>query len=444
MLLGDEMQQLTQTTAREKWLIFSYFSNVDGMACAQHLDDRLPWLRRLGVVPILVSGVCGERWPDQIHCRVPSIAPSGIRFECRHWLRRRVRRPWLRKTAGLLLTLPCLPFYLLEKLIIDLDSQWSWFFLAARRGRRLCREHRPAVIYSTGGAPSAHLAAALVSRWARIPWVAEFQDPLIYPGLRRSRRAIRLYAWLERLVARRASRVVFLTDAARRRFAERTQVANKGCVIYPGADPEKIPRVPYAKGATCSFAHFGTLAGSRNLSSFLQALGNLLQTRPAWRTQVQVHLYGHLDDAMRDLIRQFPFPDMIVDHGRVSRQEALLAMVKSDVLLLVQNAGSVSAETIPSKLYEYAFAFRPILALIDQNQELRSILQTQGHFVAEITAVAEIQSAIGSLLGHWQKSFAELKSGSPFPFNVEMGVCQLIEAARQSESASQLQAFAGR
>lgn len=426
----------------ERWLIFSYFSNVDGMACAQHLDDRLPWLRKLGMVPILVSGVCGERWPDLVHCQVPSVAPSGIRFECRHWLRRRIGRPWLRKTAGFLLTLPCLPFYLLEKLIVDLDSQWSWFLLAARRGRRLCREYHPSVIYSTGGAPSAHLAAALVSRCTNIPWVAEFQDPLIYPGLRRSRRAIKLYAWLEKLVARRASRVVFLTETARRSFVQRTQAPDKGCVIYPGADAEKLPRLPYAKGETCCFAHFGTLAGSRNLSSFLQALDNLLQSCPAWQTQVQVHLYGHLDDAMRDLIRKFRYPSMIINHGRVSRQEALSAMVKSDVLLLVQNAGEVSAETIPSKLYEYAFASRPILGLIDENQELRSILQTHGHFVAEIEAVEDIQSAISDLVGHWQKSFAELGSSSPFPFSVELAVRQLIEATRQSVSAPPLQAVA--
>ena len=399
----------------ERWLIFSYFSNVDGMACAQHLDDRLPWLSRFGVVPILVSGVCGERWPDLVHCRVPSIAPSGIRFECRHWLRRRVSRPWLRKTAGLLLTLPCLPFYLLEKLLVDLDSQWSWFLLASRRGRRLCREHRPSVIYSTGGAPSAHLAAALVARWANLPWVAEFQDPLIYPGLRRSRRAIRLYAWLERLVARRASRVVFLTEAARRSFAQRTQVANKGCVIYPGADPEKIPHLPYAKGETCCFAHFGTLAGSRNLSSFLLALRNLLQTYPAWRTQVQVHLYGHLDNAMRDLIRQFPCPGMIIDMAVSPGRQHCRQWCKSDVLLLVQNAGSVSAETIPSKLYEYAFASRPILALIDQNQELRTMLQTQEHYVTEIEADAGIQRAISIWWGIGRRPLPNWRSYRSLP-----------------------------
>jgi hypothetical protein len=426
----------------EPWLIFSYFSNVDGMACAQHLDDRLPWLKRQGVVPLLVSGICGEQWPGLVHCRVPSIAPSGIRFECRHWLRRRIGLSWLRKTAGVLLTLPCLPFYLLEKLVVDLDSQWSWFLLAARRGRRLCRQYHPSVIYSTGGAPSAHLAAALVSRRAHIPWVAEFQDPLIYPGLRRSRRAIRLYAWLEGLVARRASRIVFLTEGARQRFARRTAAANKGCVIYPGAEAEKIPRLPYAKGKICCFAHFGTLAGSRNLRSFLQALDNLLPTHSAWQTQLQVHLYGHLDDAMRDLIRQFPYPGMIIDHGRVPRQEALSAMVKADVLLLVQNAGSVSAETIPSKLYEYAFASRPILGLIDQNPELRSLLQTQGHFVAEIQAVADIQRAISSLVGHWQESFAGWESGAPLPFTVESGVRRLIETARQSVSAPPPQALA--
>ena len=56
----------------EKWLIFSYASNVDGMACAEHLDDRLPHLRALGITPFLVSGLSGPArrppLPGGRHC----------------------------------------------------------------------------------------------------------------------------------------------------------------------------------------------------------------------------------------------------------------------------------------------------------------------------------------------------------------------------------------
>jgi len=407
------------------------------MACAQHLDDRLPWLEAAGVTPLLVSGACGERWPGRAHRRIPSIAPSGIRFELRHWLRRRISRLWLRKITGALVTLPCLPFYLLEKLILDLDSQWSWFPLAALSGLLLCRKHRPAVIYSTGGPASAHLAAAFVSRWSGIPWVAEFQDPLIYPDLRRGRRSKWLYRRLERLVAQRANRVVFLTNSACQSFTQRTGAAGKVSAVYPGADPDRVSHAPYHKGKVCRLAHFGSLAGSRNLQGFFQALDQVLRNHPGWREQVEIHLYGHTDRSTRDWLVQSPLAALIHNHGRRPRQEARTAMAQSDVLLLAHNMDTFSVGTIPFKLYEYLFAFRPIFALIYKNQELRTILQERGHFVAEAGDTLDIERGIGQIMDYWHDGFRRWQPAATPAFTVEEAVKHLIRTAQEAAGSSQ-------
>ena len=73
--------------------------------------------------------------------------------------------------------LPIFPFYLLEKIIINMESEWSWCFLASLRGLLLCRQLRPEVVYSTGGSASAHVAALLIKRWTGCTWIAETQDP---------------------------------------------------------------------------------------------------------------------------------------------------------------------------------------------------------------------------------------------------------------------------
>jgi hypothetical protein len=146
-----------------RWLILSYFSGIDGMACAQHIDDRLSLLPERGITPLLLTGICGKARADRVTVQVPSVAPSGVRFELRH-LRRRISPL---KIAGPFLNLLLLPFYVLEKLLINLDSQWSWFPLAILRGRQLCRRYRPEIIYSTGGPASAHLAAAVIARRSR-------------------------------------------------------------------------------------------------------------------------------------------------------------------------------------------------------------------------------------------------------------------------------------
>src|SRR3989339_617406 len=161
---GGQGRGMSSGPGSRRWLVLSYFSRIDGMACAQHIDDRIPLLGEAGIEPVLLTGPCGERWEEGRHAIARCVAPSGIRFEVRHLFRKRGLRGPLYKILEFLLLLPLLPFHLLEKILVDLDSQWSWFPLAARRGYALCREVGPGLIYSTGGAASAHLAAGGVAR----------------------------------------------------------------------------------------------------------------------------------------------------------------------------------------------------------------------------------------------------------------------------------------
>ena len=69
-----------------------------------------------------------------------------------------------------------LPLYALEKIFLRFDSQWSWFFSAERKGNRLIRERPFDLIYVSGGASSAFLAAHRLSKKHDIPWVAEIYD----------------------------------------------------------------------------------------------------------------------------------------------------------------------------------------------------------------------------------------------------------------------------
>jgi len=168
--------------SREHWLVLSYWANVDGMACSHHIDDRLKHLRRLGVEPEVITGTCGPRprgWAGRWH-RVPSVTATGYQFEVRQ-LTRPMRKPW-RRLVRLLLTLPVLPLYSMEKHVARLHSTFGWCISAAAVGVWATRNERHGLIYSTGGEMSAHVAAALVARVRRLPWVAEMQDPIVYQG----------------------------------------------------------------------------------------------------------------------------------------------------------------------------------------------------------------------------------------------------------------------
>ncbi len=360
---------------------------------------------------MLVSGLLAPKKRDIIHFQTPSFLPSGIRCEFRHFLKRKALPKWLYRTIHTLVLLPVLPFYFLEKIIINLDEGFSWFLCAALKGISLSREYRPGTVYSTGGTASAHLAGLLVSKYASVPWIAEFQDPLVHEDWLGSKREYLFRSWLEKLICRKASAVIFLTEAAKENARKRTQLGNKGHVIYPGSAPEIFPKVIYKKGSAFHFAHFGSLAGSRNLEVFSKALYQILKSEPQFRKSIKVEIYGRCDGKTHNLIRDFEYRDVITYHGSVPRKESLSLMAASDCLLLIQNKQAFSSETIPSKVYEYFFAKRPILGLVYKNPELEQMLVDHGHWAVEADDAEGVLKGIKSVTSECyisnQESFPE-------------------------------------
>jgi len=387
------------------WLILSYRANVPGSACSQHLDDRLVHFRDRGVEPVLLTGPVGERSDEWIHFRTFSLAPSGIRFEVRHFLRKHLEKRWQFKVAETLILLPVFPLYLLEKVIINLESEWSWWIMASLRGILLCRSLGPTVVYSTGGSASAHLAALVIRRFCRVRWLAETQDPLVHDhDWQRSRVVLHLYRGLERRICRRADAFVFLVAAARRHAELRTNGHCRARVIYPGADPGLLPPVSYRKGTYCRFAHFGSLAGTRNLVVFFQGLSRCLEQEPGLSRIVRVDVYGSFDGRSARVMDDLGLASLVEVHGPVPREEALGLMQMTDVLLLIQNIIFFSCETIPSKVYEYILTGRPILGLVHNNPELERLLADDRHQVAAADDPGRVAGAIREMVRRFEES----------------------------------------
>ncbi len=418
--------------SKEKcWLILSYRANIAGSACSQHIDDRLPFFRKQGIEPVLLTGPVGKPSPTWIHLRTHSVAPSGIRFEVRHYLRRHLQKRWQFKLVETLVLLPVFPLYLLEKIIINLESEWSWWVMASIRGVFLCNRLQPAVIYSTGGSASAHVAALIIKHFTGIQWMAETQDPLVHDqDWQRSTLVLKIYRLLERYICARADRFVFLVKAALQHTEQRVQGMCRGSVVYPGSIPSLFKEGLYKKGTLCHFAHFGSLAGTRNLVVFFQALARAIEENRSLTEVVRVDVYGSFDDASRREMQRLHLDDLVICHGTVSRKQALLAMQKADCLLLVQNILYFSCETIPSKVYEYILSGRPIIGLLYNNEELQSMLRTNGH----LTVQADDRDALAATILELVAAFESTEFHSKKPARVwttEQAVRDLVSLVDQ-------------
>jgi glycosyltransferase involved in cell wall biosynthesis len=384
---------------------------MDASACSQHLDDKLEPLRSRGIEPVLLSSKCGGKYKNMIHETAFSLAPTGLRVELRHFLRRHIaRRPVLRIVESLLF-LPLLPFYLLEKLAIRRENEWSWHIPARYKGLSMVKKYRPDLIYSTGGPVSAHLAASYIASKTGLPWIADLQDPLVHDHEnKKSARATRYYKQLEQHIRRHADAIIFTTDAHRLNSNRRTGQSHKGHTIYPGADRDVMPDVAYVPGKHCRFAHFGSMGGTRNVAILLPAIESVIQRHPEYRDVIRLDLYGNCDRISRDLIASGRYPEIATFPGKVSRETALQAMMSSDCLLIIQNTEHFATETFPCKVYEYFFTGRPILAMVYNNPEFEQLLGCSVSFIAPADDAGKVADAVENIVAaHLAGEFTDMK-----------------------------------
>jgi len=410
-----------------RWLIISYFANIDAMAPSHHIDDRLTFFTQKGIDISLLSSPCGAHYKDINHTRVPSPAPSGIRYEVRYFLRRRIRKIFWFKFWETFLLLPVYPFYFIEKIFLRLDSTWSWFITASIIATILAIKKKPAIIYSTGGPVSAHIVAMVVSYITRIPYITEFQDPLVHRYAAPGRLERHFIKKIERLIFKTAHAAVFLTQQAAKNAYERNNNSKKSFAIYAGAVPREN-MTPYNREEVFNIVHFGSLGGSRNLDYIFKALVLLFRESPNLPNYFRLNLYGNNSRNVSKEIEQFPYREILKVKGKVQRQEAMDFMYKADVLLLIQNTDDVSFETIPSKVYEYLHTGRPVLALVYRNDELRSMLEGMGHIVVQTDDELDIKSGLEAYIERWKQNQLQsfpLKS----PYTVEKAVDELISLA---------------
>ena len=130
---------------------------MDGRAASQTITDKIPFLINNGIKPLVISGVLGGRDAALEHYKLLPIGPSGLRFDLRHLIRRRVGSKKLYQLLVGLISIILVPLGIIERFLFGLSSQASWAVPAFLRALALIDKRNISVIYTTGGAYSAHL-----------------------------------------------------------------------------------------------------------------------------------------------------------------------------------------------------------------------------------------------------------------------------------------------
>jgi glycosyltransferase involved in cell wall biosynthesis len=399
----EELFQRVAPPYAQRWLVLSHAFNMDGRAASQTITDKLPHLERAGIEVVVLSGVSGRHDTHFEHYPLWPAGPAGVRFELRHVLRKRLGSGLRYRALMLVASLFLLPFMLLEKLLRPVESSWSWWLSAYLKGLWLARQRKFALIYSTGGAFAAHIAGAALKRATGIRWLAEVHDPMVVPGTVPSTPQQKMQARVETEICRQADVAIWFTEQALASAKQRNpELGERGHMMLPGVDAPPYALQPYQRGDKFVLGHFGSLSETRNLVATIAALDLLLDERPELIGVVELHVYGGpLDRLSADAVSKARHP--CVRHfgrieadpvtGKSGREQILQRMRSADVLLLLHGVEPICAEYIPSKMYEYLWMQRPVLALVHRNSQMTHVLEDLGHFVIQTGEAAAMQTA---------------------------------------------------
>jgi len=391
---------------KKRWLILSHGFNMDGRASSQTITDKMPYFLEAGIEPTVFSAITGVKDKRFPHYQYLAWGPAAFRFDFRHWIANKYGRGFIYKLLTRTVSILLAPLIGLEKLILGYSSQWSWAMPAFIHGIKLIRADKIDLIYSTGGAWSAHLAGLWLKKATGLPLIVEVHDPLVIrknpndQGFEKPRnRDAEFRQLLEKRICKNADMVWWFTEGALHYAKVRNTNLNTtnnahGFMLLPGAEPPGglTTAQPHIYSDNLNLCHFGSLANDRSLSTILHGLVSLITKYPAAKDLIRVHAYGApLDPLTIDAVKILGSQKILQAHGRLEkdpatgksgRERVIEKMQSADVLILLHGNDEWCAEYIPSKFYEYLWTSRPIWGITHRNTQLDEMLEDRGAYLS--------------------------------------------------------------
>jgi glycosyltransferase involved in cell wall biosynthesis len=298
------------------------------------------------------------------------------------------------------------------------DRWVSWWLGAVPEGLRLIRRHRPDVIWSTYPIATAHAIGATLARRSGLPWIADFRDPMAQEGYPADPLTWRRFAEIEARAIREAALSVFATPGAARTYRERYPdvPADRFRVIENGYDEETFAaaelglatRRPLVAGRM-TLLHSGIVYPSeRDPTALLAALRRLLDRGALDPAGVRIRFRAPGQGShLARLIAEQRLDSLVEVAPSLPYREAIEEMLLADALVVLQ--ASNCNDQVPAKLYEYARAGRPILALTDPAGDTAATARSfRLDAIAPLDSVEEIERALPVFLDAVKRSTARL------------------------------------
>ncbi|MEO5819649.1 MAG: glycosyltransferase, partial [Vicinamibacteraceae bacterium] len=286
------------------------------------------------------------------------------------------------------------------------DDTWPW--LVDRRSvARVFGAHGVEAIVSTSPPPTAHLVAAAAARRLRVPWVADYRDPWSQRSAwRRAWPLAGVEARLERHTLSGAAHVVTVSEPIAANL--RGLLGRPVSVVPNGFDPADrdaaaIDPLPIAADRF-TLIHTGTLThASRDPGIVFAALAAMVRRGDLSVDRLEVWFIGRHQDVARRAAAAWPaLAPALRFVGAVPRAAALDAQRRATALIALGSPEAAYDGDVPTKVFEYLDAGRPILAITSARSALAALLATTRGGCTAATS-AGVEAALLDWLARWRR-----------------------------------------
>lgn len=261
-------------------------------------------------------------------------------------------------------------------------GKFSWYFNTLKKALILAKEFKPDIIISTFDPIADHrLGMYLKGKLPNVKWVVDFRDPMYSNFF--IEQCVNV---LERFFVSRydtsklklrnkfllgADGVISVCDAwlkmQQDTYPNPSELQKKQFTLTNGfdqEDSESIVPTPLIK-ENLHIIYPGKLIGNRRDPTMLfNIINELIKDKKIPKDLVKIHYCGRQSKAFKDFAKDADISRLLIDHGMLSRQDAMNLQAGCDIMLLLTWNDVGYEQMLSAKIFEYMLIGKPIIGLI--------------------------------------------------------------------------------
>jgi glycosyltransferase involved in cell wall biosynthesis len=284
-----------------------------------------------------------------------------------------------------------------------LQEVW-WPISAGIRGVRFVRSQQVDCVYTMSQNAGNHVAGLIIKGLTGVKWVADLTG---YPGLALHEKEMPgntfHYTFVERITLHYANLIT--TDSKMYRET-RLHASSRVISIGNGVDSNQFqPSADlrlFHSGPFTFLCYSKDLHLRRAMKTFLQAVAMLVKYKRISPSEIRIRIVGARTGNDRaeymELLKTLGLQHVVELIPEPVDDQLRKYMVRAHALVLLGDQGREGRNHVPDELYEYLFARRFILALLEEGSAAELITRTRAGKVVPIEEVKYIANVIEQLI----------------------------------------------